>query len=256
MSHNINGLIYEQKVYTALKEAEQHTDLVRVIGDAPSGGFSAHDTDMKLSIFDQLIDLEIKADMKAQMGGTSFTYDRHSKLFQNVKDLPQEDLDIILSETETLKDHLDNLIDFISLSEPVSYNSKNVGFPLNTTKEAWSAAQDIGLIKPLNAKIRRTADFIRDHYAKKNVFYIQIGNAGLFYLKDNPLDLPIPQLNGEINLEVRPGRNGSTRRLYEGKEYAFASAGIRIQGRLQFSGKSEYSLDDPVSIVKMLSHIK
>jgi hypothetical protein len=253
MSHNLNGLVYEQTVYKTIKELNHQS--IQVHGDEPSGGFNAHDNDLKLSLLGKEIEVEIKANAAAQMGGTSFTYDMATRELKSVKPLPQDDLSVILSETENLYDHFDNLISFLKQSEPVNYHGKNTGFPLAITKESWTVARDNGLLKPINTKIKRTTDFIHNHYAKKGVNYIQIGNAGFFYMKENPLNLPIPQLEGEINLEFRPGRGGATAREFEGKTYKFAGVGLRIQGRLQFKGKSEYSLDNKDSILAMLAKI-
>ena len=144
------------------------------------------------------------------------------------------------------------LIDKIKTMAPVSYNSKNNGFPLATTKETWSKLQKEGYLIPLNTKIKRDASFIHEHYSKKNVNYIQIGGSGFFYLKDNPLNLPIPQLTGEIDIEFRPGRSGAKYKEYRNETYGFVGVGLRIQGRLKFKDKSPYTLDDPESIQSML----
>ncbi len=55
-------------------------------------------------------------------------------------------------------------------------------FPLTILKDRWVDAKQHGLLRPLNVKVKRDTSFIVQHYKKKNVDYMQIGGAGLFYL--------------------------------------------------------------------------
>jgi hypothetical protein len=65
--------------------------------------------------------------------------------------------------------------------------------------------------------------------------------------------LPIPQLDGEIDIELRPGRSGTKTR----RDGTFVvGAGIRVQGRLKFNGSSPYTLDDPESIKQMMDNLE
>lgn len=251
-----SGLAYEQKIYSTVKEANLMNSYISVIGDEPKGGFNRHDTDMKLELKGKPFDLEIKANLTAQMGGTSFKYDMPTQTFASVKPIPKSDEDFISEAISGVKSDLDNFISYIQQCEPISYNSKNVGFPMNTTKDSWKQAQTNDLLKPINVKVNTSTEWMHEHYAKKGVYYIQIGKGGFFYLKDNPLDLPIPQLEGNLNLEIRLGRGGSKPRLYEGIMHRFAGAGIRIQGRLNFKGKSPYTLDSVDSINELITTIE
>jgi len=141
-----------------------------------------------------------------------------------------------------LESHLSNLLSAIEAKK----------IPATVEVGKWVAAKKNGLLKPLNVKIKRSTQFIINHYKKKGVNYIQIGGAGLFYLADNPANLPVPRLDGEINIELRPGRSGSKMRKDGTK---VAGVGLRVQGRLQFDGTSPYTLDDPESIRDMLDSI-
>jgi hypothetical protein len=101
----------------------------------------------------------------------------------------------------------------------------------------------------VNVKIKNTVDFISKHYAKKGIFYIQIGGAGLFYLAGNPANLPIPQLQGNIDIEIRSARSGA-KMLASGVEVV--GGGIRVQARLKTKGQSPFTADDPGSLKRML----
>jgi hypothetical protein len=113
----------------------------------------------------------------------------------------------------------------------------------------WTTAKVAGLLKPINAKIRKDTEFIANHYKKKGIHYIQIGGAGLFYLSENPANLPIPKLEGSIDIELRAGRSGSK---VNADGVKVVGGGLRAQGRLKFNGVSPYTLDDPKSIESLL----
>ncbi len=96
--------------------------------------------------------------------------------------------------------------------------------------------------------VKKNTKFIIDHYKDKGIHYMQIGGAGLFYLDQNPANLPVPKLDGEIEIELRAGRSGSslnadgTRRV---------SGLLRAQARLKFKGWSPITLDSQIGIEKI-----
>jgi hypothetical protein len=57
--------------------------------------------------------------------------------------------------------------------------------------------------------VRVTAAAIHELYARKGIYYIQIGGLGLFHLQSDPANLGVPQLSQEVNFEIRPGKSGS-----------------------------------------------
>ena len=77
---------------------------------------------------------------------------------------------------------------------------------------------------------------------------MQIGGAGLFYLDENPANLPVPKLEGEIDIELRAGRSGSTLNAAGVRR---VSGLLRAQARLKFKGESPISLDSPSGIAKL-----
>lgn len=247
---SINGLKYEVEIYENLKKFEHISQDFCVLGDKPSGGFNAHDVDMSFNYKENVYNLEIKMSGKDQMGGTSFSYNIENELFESIKPIDKQTHSLIISSLQPLRENINEFITYIR-NHSIEYNKSNVGFPIRTIKESWEDAKKNGLLTPLNTKVMRDTSFIHEHYAKKNVYYIQIGSMGLFYLKENPLNLNIPQLDGEINLEIRAGRSGSKKRLYEGNEYKFISGGLRVQGRLKFNGKSNYNLENIDDLKKL-----
>ena len=94
----------------------------------------------------------------------------------------------------------------------------------------------------------------------KNVYYIQIGGAGLFYMGKNPLNLPVPEFNGEIQVEVRIGyagdSSGSTSKAFTNKAGSkniieARRAELRCIGRMLTRSKSPYSLDNMNDVKKL-----
>jgi len=241
------GYQYEEYVINALKTAG-------AVGNITSGaGASAAAADADIRVNGKVYNIEVKMDGKAQMGGTSLRYfpqgvpsddpsapEGKLQKFVIVSNSVEPDTVTMMEEALTpLEQDLNNFLEAIGATK----------MPATVEKDLWAAAVAEGLLRPLNVKLKRTTKFIINHYAKKGVDYIQIGGAGLFYLANNPANLPVPQLDGEINIELRPGRSGSKKR----KDGTVVVGGlIRVQGRLQFRGQSPYTLDDPQSIAEML----
>jgi len=245
------GYQYETAVINVLKS-------VGVVGNITSGaGASAAAADADIKIDDKIYNIEVKMDGKAQMGGTSLRYFPEGVMLGDPAD-PDARLQKFVIVSQAVEDDTVTMMEeaLAPLEPALNEFLEAIGavkLPATVEKERWANAVQAGLLKPLNVKIKRTTKFIINHYAKKGVDYIQIGGAGLFYLGNNPANLPIPQLDGEINVELRPGRSGSKKR----KDGTVVVGGLlRVQGRLQFRGQSPYSLDNPNSVLQMLEDMK
>lgn len=254
-SLNIGGLNYEKSVHTALVKANING---LIPGDKPGAGFSAVGKgDIEATYKGKEFNIEVKMNKNAQMGGTSIRMDVNNNDYVLVKpDAVDEEVAPLFVEAAKRKaDDLKKWVDFIRKQEPLELHEKvpyTVPFGA-VTKEAWSSAQKQGLLKGLNQIEKFTnANTIAKAYNRKGVYYIQIGGLGLFYLGQNPLKLPIPKYDGEINIEFRLGPSGSKpRKLSNGETVKVVGAGYRCQGRLKTSKKSKYSLDDLESIKKL-----
>ena len=231
MSNNELGFAYENEVIEALK-------IAGIAGNITEGaGASASDADADFIVGGKRYLLEVKKDADAQMGGTSVRYDQGR--FEIVSDsVDDSTASLIIAALKPKAIDIDFLLTAIGGEK----------FPTTCTKDAWTAAKEKGLLKPINAKVKRNTQFIIDHYKDKGIHYMQIGGAGLFYLDQNPANLPVPKLEGEIEIELRAGRSGSslnadgTRRV---------SGLLRAQARLKFKGSSPISLDSQIGIEKI-----
>ena len=72
----------------------------------------------------------------------------------------------------------------------------------------------------------------------------------------NPLKLDVPELTGEIQVEMGL-RFGGGKLFFntEPERTPARSAGLRLQGRLKTKGKSKYSLDNVEDVQKLFGAI-
>lgn len=255
MTVGSGGVEYENKVLKEVKKQIKGSKSLIIKEGASTAAFSAHEPDLVLLNKGKPLNIEIKQDSKAQMGGTSYNYDMKSKNFTLAgkpidQSLDKEFKEILKGKTKDLN----SLLNYVKKNDHPELSKKVSGLTLSASKGMWERLTSEGYLVPLNAKIETPIQFLHEHYAKKNCYYIQIGGSGLYYLKKNPLKLPIPQLNMTFNIEIRLGRGGS-RRLSSLK-LDVASGNLRVQGRL--GGKlapSPYSLDRPGDFEKLFGHL-
>jgi hypothetical protein len=229
MSNNELGFAYENEVIEALKTAG-------IAGSITEGaGASATGADADFVVDGNNYLLEVKKDADAQMGGTSVRYNGGE--FEIVSESVDDNTaGLIIAALAPKKDHIERLLAAIGGHK----------FPTTCDKYTWSEAKKKGLLKPINSKIRCGSKFIIDHYKKKDIHYMQIGGSGLFYLDQNPANLPIPKLQGDIDIELRAGRSGSTLNAAGQRR---VSGLLRVQGRLKFEGKSPIDLEHPHTLL-------
>lgn len=232
MSANVQGFAYETTVIEALR-------LAGIAGEIQEGaGASAAAADADFVVDGKRYLLEIKKDADAQMGGTSVRYNKGE--FEIVSEsVDASTASLIIAALKSKAIDIDFLLTAIGAEK----------FPTTCTKEEWTAAKDKGLLKPINSKVKKDTSFIINHYKSKGIDYVQIGGSGLFYLDKNPANLPIPKLDGEIEIELRAGRSGSSLNAAGEKR---VSGLLRAQARLKFKGESPITLDSQIGI----SHLK
>lgn len=227
----------------------------------PTGtaAFSAAEPDLVLirKANNAPINIEIKQDRDAQMGGGSYNYDMNSGKFSvsSKTEIDPGINDKILDILDTKKSALDKLLEYSKQINPPELSQNIDGLPLKATKDSWEELTRNKYLVPLNGKVAVTSSFLHAHYRKKNCFYIQIGGAGLYYLYSNPLNLPVPQLRVNMNVELRLGRAGSK---MDGKlRQQVATGNIRAQGRLDAKKlvASPWSLDKPGHFEKLFGSI-
>lgn len=247
MAGNVGGIEYEKKVKTAIRRAEKTIPGFYVMRGS-SGAFDRNSADIYLNVRNTKVAVEVKKDKNAQMGGAAYyTFDSRTDKFVFVSDKGEETVD--LPTRQMIEDalhkktrQLEQFLTFIKNYPPTEYHQKITGLPITCTMEAWNAAKDKGLLKALNTNISFDASFITKHYAAKGTHYIQIGGGGLFYLAKNPLELPIPKLMGDVNIEVRIAHHGG--RMIKSMGIQVVDGTVRAQARLKTKNVSPYTLDN------------
>jgi hypothetical protein len=263
MVASLGGKAYEltvlQVVNRALKNFENQANFVQSdVND--TAGFSNIGVDLELEVNGKEFAVEIKQNRNAQMGGTSIIYDvaKDYAALANPEAVEEEIQNLYITVIKSKKEEFSKFIKFLRSQEPTELHTKLPDrIPFSTvTKDAWNSAVSQGLLKNLNDVLSfDDTDIISNHYNKKGVYYIQIGDAGLFYMNQNPLKLPIPKFQGSIQIECRLGRSGSRLAKIQDQEYSVVNSGYRVQGRLLTNISSPYSLDVLEQATEIIQHI-
>jgi hypothetical protein len=257
MSVGAGGVEYENKVLRTIKPQIPKIKGLKLKEGSSTAAYAATEPDLVLLLNGIQINIEIKQDSKAQMGGGSYNYDMKTKKFKlSAKTVIDPAIDVKLQETlETKTKDLNKLLNYVKQNDAKLLSENVKGLPLTAAKNMWEELTSEKFLVPLNAKETVPYSFLHDHYAKKNCYYIQIGGSGLFYLKSNPLNLPIPQLKIPMAIELRLGRAGS--KLNKTLKIDVASGNMRAQGRLDSKTKmtSPYSLDKAGDFLKLFGNI-
>lgn len=255
MTVNTGGTLYEEKVLAVIRPQISKIPGIKIRPGTSTAGFASNEPDLQLDVFGEIVNIEIKMDNKAQMGGGSFNYDTSRGFYKSDKTKIDVDVENVILNKLSEKTHdVDRVVDFVKKYDIGILANKVNGLPLRATKDMWTVITSKGLLRPLNVDIDVGIDFLYNHYANKNCYYIQIGNAGLFYLKKNPLQLSIPQLTSKFVVELRLGRSGSSYVATIGKNVA--SGNMRAQGRMKGRVTSPYSLDKPTHFTTLFESVK
>ena len=245
MTVGSGGVDYEKKVLDSVKSKLKEMPNIKIKAGISTAAFS-HEPDLQLLLFGYPVNIEIKENNKAQMGGGSFDYNQSRQQWYSSRDthidpIIEKELKNLLKKKNS---DVDKLLNFVRNNEmPILAKDIN-GFPLKITNDFWNVIKNRGLLIPLNMKVDSPVSFLYDHYDQKKCYYIQMGDgAGFFYLKRNPLNLPIPRLNTRFNIEMRLARSGSKYVSFIKK--TIVSSNIRAQGRLSGGSHSPYSIDKP-----------
>jgi hypothetical protein len=241
------GLVYEQKVYAALKKANiKGLD----VGAKPAAGFSRHGAgDIEATVDGMPFNIEVKLSGNDQMGAGQLVYDYKTNTIQPHGNLAAktapEDLELILDAARQKIPAVRKYIQVLRREHGVHVD----GFPARIPKPVRIQMTDAGHSEPINARIMTNSQYIVDHYNAKGVYYIQIGGAGLFYLGSNPLDLPIPPFAGQARIEMRLKYSGPS-----GDSDLRRAEWVAI-GRMVSTMQSPYTLDDAKSVQAMFQQM-
>jgi len=188
--------------------------------------------------------IEVKQSITDTMGGTSFRVSSDGILSEETKTAFQGYADSRQTIQETIGVHLASYLATVNgyitqlNSETGTKYPLQDGFPLkeipNTIRRRMVSE---GHQKKIQSFYESNIEGWKKFYQGKGASYIQIGDMGFYYLIDNPLSLPVPQLTGTISLEVRLLAAGSN-----GKAYTNVDCALKFK-RLSCK-KSPYNLNN------------
>jgi len=240
------GVAYEREVHAAIKAAK--VPGLFAGGKPTTAAYSNQgEGDIEATYQGQKFNIEVKLNKDAQMGGTSIRIDVDADTYVLVNpDAVDEDAIPFFLETAKIKKQaIKDYIDFIRKQEPLEFHKdKSHAIPFGSvSKSAWVAAQKAGLLAKLNAVISfDNTKNIAKTYNRKNVYYIEIGKAGLFYLGKNPLKLNVPEFKGSVNIEFRLRPSGSKNKKLDGETIKVVGATYSCIGRFKTKISSPYTL--------------
>lgn len=235
---------FEQLIINNAIELESKFPDLKVILKKPSekGRYRNFDFAFELNGFEFLGESKLDNAQYSSVNGTydfntgnfKFTYDKYSPELQSVMD------NIVKKSKPKLnawaKDIKKQGVDLTTSSKKIP-------------KTAWMQAQKAGLQKATTTKETVGADVISELYNKKQppVYYINIQGQGLFYMGENPLNLPVPKLEGTVDMVFRFKRSGTDANGNITPTLAFVPANIKVTGE-----KSNFNLDSPKSFEKLM----
>jgi hypothetical protein len=262
MAASTGGLEYETHVVKAVQETLPHfQNRIKFTNlNFATAGYSSVGIDLELQVNNSPFNIEIKQNKDAQMGGTSIRYNPATDAAEivNRDTIDDEAEPYFLNAIQSKKEAILAFLDYMRKQEPLELHSKiPERFPISgVTKQAWTNAVKDGYLNPLNETVKfNDTSIITKAYNLKKVYYIQVGGAGLFYLNENPYNLPIPKFEGQIQIEFRLGRSGSKSRKFGDTIIETVGAGYRCQGRLKTNIKSSLSLDNTAEAFEILAYI-
>jgi hypothetical protein len=173
-----------------------------------------------------IIGLEVKNKSTDTMGGTSLRFQNKELSDTPVK--PVDAFDMVFPE---IKNRItDPILNYIPRANELilAFNNENTecnyedisGFPAKIPVAVRIQLRREGLQKRIQSFYQFDMDPWKSFYRSKGNSYIQIGDKGLFHLGENPWNLPVPELKGEISFEVRLYAAGTHGRPYAGVEIA------------------------------------
>lgn len=222
------GFLYEGKIHRKLKAAGLVPNGFTPAGsdaNAPDAMFIYNKANQKL---------ELKLDLKADYGQGTLEYDQMKKIWK-------------LGGAKTAAaDEMRQLLRAVGVEQFVNKTWGPKGQPNKGIIPNKSFTQD--MVKSDYARFKDAflpikASALWNYYAAKQNYYIQIGGYGMYYMLQNPVQLPVPQFNPSMRVRIRVKRGGSV--MYN---YRFTTA-LQI---VQKPTKSKYDLDKDVNFLKAI----
>lgn len=237
------GLLYEQRVLNSLLDS--HVKHLTVPNPKCAGYGNQKAGDIVACFAGIEFHIEVKLNPRAQMGSSQLKYHHATKTITPHSNLiatsDPEYLTAIITAAEQRIPYISSYVE--ALDQPYV-----TGFPCVVPNNVRQQLTALKIGQPVNTNTEVGIEQIISHYAANGVDYIQIGQAGLFYLRSNPLNLTIPQFDGTARAEIRIKYGKTTPSGTQRGELAVVS-------RLLTNEKSPHTLDTVVGVRKVFEDI-
>lgn len=207
--------------------------------------------DADINFYGEFLNIEVKASPRALLGSLSARFDLENGLTSLTKEdvLDKEFIEIIKNTITHNESQIIKLIKFLKKLD----KDMEPKFPTSMSREVYEKNRKE--ITKLYITEKYPMSVVHDLYASKGVYYMQIGEgSGLFYLKQKHNFMPddLPQLNGDIEIQIRPKPGSSP----NPEKQKFS---LSIEFKIKFPSKtlkSPYNIDSPEGIEHLMNSVK
>ena len=237
------GIAYEKVVY---KNAEGITSpIFKVTGTQTEKGKAP---DIQFEIAGQKFDIETKLS-NPQYSSVNGTYNFEDLVFNySPTSLSAMGSEFKIEADKLLEKAKPALKNYYDKAKELGVDLKTSGTSMPRVVFDQLGRKGFNLQTEITQRVQLDEKIIEELYNSKGVYYIQIKGKGLYYMGENPLNLPIPKLEGDVTLTLRIARsqedkNGNVRPILR-----FFPDDIKIT-----SPKSNFSIDTKAGIESLLN---
>lgn len=232
------GIAYERVIYS--NAANVKNPLFKIIGEQTEKGGAA---DIQFEIAGKRFDVEAKLE-SPQYSSINGQYNFNNKVFTNSKNT---------KISESLQITLDNILEKAKPAlDKYKQRAAELGVNLETSGSKmpvniFNQLKEEGLQNNITTREVVSQSVIEELYNKKDQYYIQIKGKGLYYIGKNPLNLPVPKLEGDVTITFRIARSSRDKNNNVTPTLRFLPDDINITSK-----KSDHSIDTANGINKLL----
>ena len=203
---DFNGKAYELYITNKINSLN--------IPDLKASSDWVSDVDLVITFKGEKVPTEVKMDYTALLGSANLGYDLQTEKLQNSKKRPVSKTIFKVFENSFIQ-HEARVKEMIKQAEEISGN-KITSMPFRLKKEDASKLDKTGI----STQIPISINAVFEHYSRKGINYI-IMEGEMFYLKENPLNLNVNQLDFNVvyKARIRPSSSGATRSFNYAVEY-------------------------------------
>jgi len=251
------GVKYELDVKRALQLVEDAYPGIQLLpGPKPvveaekqSAGFASKEPDIRFLLRNEPYNLECKMNTEAFLGSLSFNYveGEFKPTEESKKKVDPSVIPLIILALKKIEPGFKKWLDFVKDDPAYVANRETDPWSTMVTRDTWVKAVDEHYLEEINTTIPYNETFVTDLYNSKDVYYIQIGGAGLFYLGKDIANLSVPKFSGAVEISCRLGRSSSYIRKSDGLRVVPSQFRVSAKLAAKRGLVSEYTLDKPSS---------